>query len=116
MYKEQMNQIDLYDINIWYSGDDTLSITAYELAEDSEGTYRTNTTKYNTLSIPMDESHREVVAYLLDNEDWEQMDWEVLEDYDKWDTTNYLLEGEPPFMIRVWVRSLPYYTPEKVGA
>jgi|LakMenEpi03Aug12_release.lakeMendotaPanAssembly.Ray.scaffolds.fasta_scaffold1143150_1 hypothetical protein len=110
------NDIDLYDINVWYSGDDTLSITAYELADDSEGTYRTNTTKYNTLSIPMDESHKEVIAYLLDNYDWEEMDWEVLEDYDKWDTTNWLLEEESPFMLKVWARSLPYYTPEKVGA
>jgi hypothetical protein len=111
MYKEQMNQIDLYDINIWCGGEGFLTITAYQLQEDKEGKYATDTSKYLFLNVPMDEKHHEVIAYLLDSEEWEEQDWE---DHDYWNTTNYLLEGETPFMIKVWVRSLPYYTPKKV--
>lgn len=103
--------IDLYDINIYCAGDGIVSLSAYELKEDAKGTYSTNTSKCITLNIPMDEMHWNEVAYLLDSEEWEDQDWE---DYDYWNTTNYLLEGEAPFMIAVWVRSLPFYTPEKV--
>jgi len=103
--------IDLYDINIYCAGDGILSLSAYRLQEDAKGTYATDTSNYLTLAIPMDEKHHDVVAYLLDTEDWEEEDWE---DHDYWNTTNYLLEGEAPFMVAVWVRSLPFYTPKKV--
>lgn len=111
MYKEQINQIDLYDINIYCSGEGYLSVIAVELKEDGDN-YQSNHSKTITLNIPMDEEHYDIIAYLLDTEEWQDRDWT---DYDFWDTTNWLLEGDTPFMIKTWVRSLPYYTPEKVG-
>ena len=106
------NQIDLYDINIWCNTEGVLNLTAVELKEDGDN-YQSNHAKTITLPIPMDEKHHDVIAYLLDSEEWEDRDWI---DHDYWNTTNYLLEGDTPFMIKTWVRSLPYYTPEKVGA
>lgn len=105
------NQIDLYDINVWCSQEGVLSVSAYELKEDGDN-YQTNSYKYTTLNIPMDEEHKDIVSYLLDREDWQGENWI---DYDFWDTTNWLLEGDTPFLIKTWVRSLPLYTPEKVG-
>lgn len=112
MYKEQMNQIDLYDVNVWCNEEGVLMLTAVELKEDGDN-YQSNHSKSITLDIPMDEKHKDIIAYLLDNENWQDQKWM---DYDYWDTTNWLLEEESPFALKVWVRSLPYYTPEKVGA
>ena len=106
------NQIDLYDINVWCNTEGVLTVSAVELKEDGDN-WQSNHAKRTHLDIPMDEENHAVVAYLLDNENWQDQNWM---DYDYWDTTNWLLEEESPFMLKVWARSLPYYTPEKVGA
>ena len=102
--------IDLYDVNVYCDGD-RLFVTAYELKQDASGKYATNTDRYATIDFEMTESNHDVIAYLLDNEEWDGEDWE---DYDFWHTVDYLIEGNIPPRIAEFVSLLPFYEPVKV--
>jgi hypothetical protein len=108
-----INAIDKYDINI-YVIDNVLHLLAYELSKTSTGFYTCDYEKEIALLIPMDNQHHEEIAYLLDSEEWNdgEHDWE---EYDEWETTDYLKEGNTPFLIKTWVRSLPEYIPRKAN-
>jgi 2-polyprenyl-6-methoxyphenol hydroxylase-like FAD-dependent oxidoreductase len=102
--------IDLYDVNVYCDGD-VLFVTAYELKQDKSGAYATNTDRYATLPIPMVDENHQLIAYLLDNEEWQEQEWE---DYDFWHTVDYLIEGNIPPRIAEFVTSLPFYAPVQV--
>jgi len=103
--------IDVYDINI-YCSNNILHLTAYKLVRlgYDGNTLRSEMNESVTLRLPMDEAHFEEVAYLLDSEDW-FFDVEEWDEYDFWDTTDYLKVGNTPELIKNWVESLPPYTP-----
>ena len=105
--------IDQYDINIYVS-DNVLHLLAYELSVTNDGSYICDYEEETALLIPMDKQHHEEIAYLLDSEEWNdgEHDWE---EYDEWNTTDYLKVGNTPAIIRTWVESLPEYTPRKAN-
>lgn len=96
-----------YDYNI-YVLDGVLSLSAYQLEIAPNGHTQIRTDNFKTLDIPMIESNKDEIAYLLDSEEWED-DAYGWDEYDAWRGCDYLTEGDTPAMIAEWVNRLPEY-------
>jgi hypothetical protein len=111
-----------YDVNV-YVVDGVVRLSAYEHKYSDNPEARepieTNTEKFHTISFPMGDDHREEISYLLDSDEWDDLDqypdgvavgWQ---DYDSpWEQLDWLYEGDTPEKIRVWADLLPEYAPE----
>jgi hypothetical protein len=108
---QDLGAVNEYDYNLWASDNSVLRLTAYELTycENGKTVTGTNHEQYVTLEIPLTEENGEVVAYLLDTEDWRDQDWT---DFDDWVGRDHLTAGVPPKMITDFLDSLTAYVPD----
>lgn len=96
-----------YDYNI-YVLDGVLSLSAYQLEMTRDGYIQMRTDNYITEHYPMTEENHDVIAYLLDNEEWDN-DIAEWDECDIWRDKGYLTEGDAPVMITEWLDNLPEY-------
>ena len=97
-----------YDFNT-YVLDGITHVCAYQIEISSGGYVQTRTDNFITLSIDMTKENRDVIAYLLDNDEWDEEDLSNWNEYDKWYDESYLTEGDAPVMITEWLDNLPEY-------
>lgn len=102
-----------YDLNV-YVVDGVARLSAYEYtysdAPEPEPN-GTNTSKFITLEVPMDEAHSAEVAFLLSDDDWQDSSVEDWQDYDSaWENMAWLETA--PASLQAWGATLPEYMPE----
>lgn len=111
-----------YDVNV-YVVDGVVRLSAYEHKYSDNPEARepieTNTENFHTLELPMSDDCREEISYLLDSDEWDDLEQhpegivEAWQDYDSpWEQVEWLYEGDTPEKIRVWADSLPEYAPQ----
>jgi hypothetical protein len=89
--------------------DDVLIVQAYKLGVQGTDFVRTSKKSGRPLEIAMKaKANREVVAYILDSEEWDTIRtyWEG---YSNREFSTYLTIGEPPARVTRWVERLPEY-------
>lgn len=96
-----------YDFNVWIS-EGILALCAYELEETGDG-LQCRTDKFLVKDFEMIEQNHDVIAYLLDNEEWNNGDVSEWDEYDDWFDVAYLTQGDTPAIITEWVNNLPEY-------
>lgn len=103
-----MAKAKVYKIHVTID-DDTLNIQAHKLAitHDSQFVAGDATGKPFTRKI-LDKRNREVLAYVLDLEEWDTIrtNWDG---YYAWEDSTYLQVGEAPEAIQKWLDRLPEY-------
>lgn len=89
--------------------DDTLSVRAYKLAVQGGDFIPTNEQSGKPFSCKIHaKQNREVVSYILDNENWDEIRtyWDG---YYENEYSTYLTIGEVPDRVAKWVEKLPEY-------
>lgn len=101
----------VYDWNIYVKDYSTLTVSAYPLITDSDGdVVQTDSSKWVSLYLPMNSDYSEVIAYLLEDENWKQSAWE---DHDAWVAEDFLTCAEAPAIVQAFVKSVNQLTVEQ---
>jgi len=89
--------------------DDTLIVKAYKLAVQGGDFIRTNETSGKPFKCKITaKQNREVIAYILDSEEWDTIRtyWDG---YYENEYSTYLTIGNTPDRVQKWVDALPEY-------
>jgi hypothetical protein len=102
-----MAKAKVYKIHITID-DSTLNIQAHKFAiEGSE--FVTGDKTGRKFSRKLDKRNRDVIAYVLDSEEWDTIRtyWDG---YYAWEDSTFLQVGDTPEEIQKWLDSLPEYS------
>jgi hypothetical protein len=101
-----------YDLNVWSSYHNKLTLSAYEWELSSEGDIQQNSSKYYSITFTAPKDMKEI-EFLLDDLYLNQY---PLTDYDEWRDLDELLTKKTPEAIFDFLDSLPMYDVPIVGA
>jgi endo-alpha-1,4-polygalactosaminidase (GH114 family) len=89
--------------------DDVLSVTPYKLAVEGDVFVKSNIRSGRQLELKLkNKQNRDVIAYILDSEEWDSIRtyWDG---YLNKEFTTYLTIGDTPARVQSWLDKLPEY-------
>ena len=112
--------MDNYDYNIYIADGEiglyayrqryaTHSITSRDKMTEERRALETDTSNYTSVKFPMTSQYHDEIAYLLDNQEWQETPLEDWEEYDDWVGPETLTRDEMPAMIASFLEHLPDY-------
>ena len=101
-----------YDLNVWSSYHNKLTLSAYEWELAPDGEIQMNSNKYYSITFTAPKDMKEI-EFLLDDLYLNQY---PLTDYDEWFDSEELLTDKTPYAVYDFLDSLPMYDIPIVGA